>query len=292
VPWLRWVPRWLGITLIAGATIAGSCAILYFNLQPGITLDTLRDRVLHLQILELPGAFDSTGAGEGFFAQATLALNVMGLLVAIRCSGSVTGERERQTWEALLLSPLTVEDLIRGKLWGIQRVSYIYLAAYAIPALFFAVFAGAYAVFWVVLGLGETLLAMYYLGAVGMWASVRARTSWRSLLITVLVAYLAAIGVFICLTPFVLIISGIVYAVISILASMKGFNAGALLGSFATFSFAFLIATSLGLVVLFWVTARLFLNWAQQWVADRERTRNWENEPTMRRRRRRSLVRE
>jgi ABC-type transport system involved in multi-copper enzyme maturation permease subunit len=292
VPWLRWVPRWLGITLIAGATVAGSCSILYFNLQTGKTLDDVRDMVLHLDILKLMDSFDGTGAGEGFFAQATLALNVLGLLVAIRCSGSVTGERERQTWEALLLTPLTVEELIRGKLWGIQRVSYVYLAAYLIPALFFAVFAGPLAVFWVLLALGQTFLAMYYLGAVGMWASVRSRTSWRSLLITVLVAYLAAIAVYVVLLPVVLIFSVIIFVVVSILASLQGINAGAMLGGFATFSFALLIGTCIGLVVLFWVAARLFVRWAQQWVADRERTRHWENDPTVRRRKRRRLVRE
>ena len=38
---------------------------------------------------------------------------------------------------------------------------------------------------------------MYYLGAVGMWASVQARGSWRSLLTTVLVAYVAAIVIYV-----------------------------------------------------------------------------------------------
>jgi ABC-type Na+ efflux pump permease subunit len=293
VPWLRWVPRWLGITLIVLATVAGSCTILYYNRSAGTTGQDLIDMVLNLQILKLMNTFDGMGAGEGFLAQATLALNVMGLLVAIRCSGSVTGERERQTWEALLLTPLTVEELIRGKLWGIQRVSYVYVAAYVIPALLFAVLGGALAVFWVVLSLGETFLAMYYLGAVGMWASVRTRSTWRSLLITILVAYLAAIAIYVCLIPVVLIVSALVFAALSIMAALYGINAGALMGSFGTFSFAFLIATCIGLVVLFWVAARMFVRSAQKWVADRERTRHWENEPTERsRKRRRRLARE
>jgi ABC-type Na+ efflux pump permease subunit len=291
VPWLRWVPRWLGITIIVAATVAGSCTILYFNRQPGVGVDDLYDRALHLDILKLMESFDGAGASEGFLAQATLALNVLGLLVAIRCSGSVTGERERQTWEALLLSPLSVEELIRGKLWGIQRVSYIYLAAYIIPALFFAAFAGPFAVFWVVLSLGETFLAMYYLGAVGMWSSVRAKTTWRSLLVTVLVAYLAAIAIYVCLVPVVLILSALLFAALSIIAAMYGVNAGTLIGGFTAFFFAFLIATCIGLVILFWVAARLFVRWAQQWVADRERTRDWETDPTARPRRRRRLAR-
>jgi ABC-type transport system involved in multi-copper enzyme maturation permease subunit len=292
VPWLRWVPRWLGVTIIAGATIVGSCTILYRNRMPGVGLDELRAMILHLQFGQLLGAFDGNGASPAFLALATLALNVLGLLVAIRCSGAVTGERERQTWEALLLTPLSVEDLIRGKLWGIQRVSYIYLAAYAIPALFFAVFGGVFALLGVLLSLGETFLAMYYLGAVGLWASVRTRTSWRSLLITVLVAYLAAIAIYVCLLPVVFIISGMVYAAIAILAAVYGLNPGAFLGSFPAFSFAFLIAACIGLVILFLVAARWFVRSAQQWVADRERTRHWENDPTVRRRKRRRMVRQ
>src|SRR5262245_66316966 len=57
------------------------------------------------------------------------------LLVGIRCSGAVSGEREKQTWEALLLTPLTSRQLIRGKLWGIMGASLIYVLAYAVPAL-------------------------------------------------------------------------------------------------------------------------------------------------------------
>ena len=97
------------------------------------------------------------------------------LLVAVRCLGSVTAERERKTWDALLLTPLSLEQLIRGKLWGIMLVGYVYLLAYAVPVLLLSLLAGPLAVFWTVVGLLTTLLAMYYLGAVGMWASVRSR---------------------------------------------------------------------------------------------------------------------
>ena len=62
---------------------------------------------------------------------------------------------------------------------------------------------------------------------------------------------------------------------------------------FATWSVGFLIATWIGMFVGFFIAARLFLRGAQKWVADRERTRHWENDPTERpRRRRRRIVRE
>jgi ABC-type transport system involved in multi-copper enzyme maturation permease subunit len=287
VPWMRQVPRWLGVAVTAVATIVSSCAILYALSKPGVTGPAMLDKALHLRFSELADDIDGSASGDGFLTQAVLAMNLFALLVAVRCSGSVTNERERQTWDALLLTPLTVEQLIRGKLWGIMRVSYVYLAAYAIPALLLALLAGAGAVFWTLVYLGETLLAMYYLGAVGMWSSVRARSSWRSLLLTVLVAYAAGVAIFVCLTPLVLIISWILYGVLWLIGNHLGLNAGNVVGSFATFATAFLIATCIGLVALFWFTARLFLRGAQQWIADRERTRHWEDDPTVPRRRRR-----
>jgi ABC-type transport system involved in multi-copper enzyme maturation permease subunit len=293
VPWLRFVPRWLGICLTVAATVAGSCFILVLNRNAGVTPEDMLGMALRLHFLDLAGAVDWAGAGGGFLAQGSLAMNVFALLVAVRCSGAVTGERERQTWEALLLTPLTVEQLIRGKLWGIMLVSYIYLAAYAVPALLLSVLGGPISVFWTGLNLAVTLLAMYYLGAVGLWSSVRAKTSWRSLLITVLVAYLAGLAFNAVLFPAVLIISLLIYAVLSIAASYFGVNAGGLMASFGTFSTALLIACWIGMVVAFYIAARLFLRGAQKWVADRERTRHWEDDPIQRpRKRRRRIVRE
>ena len=262
-------PAWLGIAVTMTATVLSSCTILYLHRKGTVTADELLGKALHLHFLDLAGDIDWSGTSEAFLAQAALAMNVFGLLVAIRCSGSVSGERERQTWDALLLTPLTVADLIRGKLWGISRVGYLYLAAYAVPALLLSMLGGPAATIWTVLYVGETLLAMYYLGAVGMWCSVP-QSTWRSLLATLVWAYVVAIAIFVCLSPFVLIVSGILYAMLSLMASHLGINAGSVVGNFATFFSALLLATCIGLVVLFWVAARLFLPGAQQWIADRD----------------------
>jgi hypothetical protein len=49
---------------------------------------------------------------------------------------------------------------------------------------------------------------------------------------------------------------------------------------------ALLIAVCIGIEAAFWVTAKFFLTWAQRWIADRERTRHWYEEPIYRRSRR------
>ncbi|HLJ92081.1 MAG TPA: ABC transporter permease, partial [Gemmataceae bacterium] len=130
-PWaaLRRVPRWYGLAVVFLATVVASALIVWSYSGP---------------------------AGPAFYIQSMVALLVAALLVGLRCSGAVTGERERQTWEALLMTPLPVPHLIRGKLWGIIGASYPYLLAYAAPALVFAILGGWEAVFWTVLLLGVT----------------------------------------------------------------------------------------------------------------------------------------
>jgi hypothetical protein len=49
---------------------------------------------------------------------------------------------------------------------------------------------------------------------------------------------------------------------------------------------AFLVAVCIGFEVVFWLAAKFFLSWAQRWIADRERTRHWYEEPVYRRSRR------
>src|SRR5262245_61229808 len=129
------------------------------------------------------------------------------LVVGIRCSGAVSGERERQTWEALLLTPLTSRQLIRGKLWGIIGSSYLYLLAYAVPALGFAAIAGPTAFFWTALWLAVTWLAMYFIGATGIWCSVRSRGSWRSLLWTLGIGYVGGAFVYIITSPVIFLLA-------------------------------------------------------------------------------------
>ena len=44
-----------------------------------------------------------------FFLLGRCVLVVASLVIGIRCSGAISGEREKQTWEALLLTPLATQ---------------------------------------------------------------------------------------------------------------------------------------------------------------------------------------
>ena len=96
-------------------------------------------------------------AGTGFLIQSLVVMLLASLVVGIRCSGAITGERERQTWEALLLTPLSARQVVRGKLWGIMGASYWYLLAYAAPAAVLSALGGLLALWWTVLWLAVTV---------------------------------------------------------------------------------------------------------------------------------------
>jgi ABC-type transport system involved in multi-copper enzyme maturation permease subunit len=225
-------------------------------------------------------------AGPGFMTQSVLALLVAALLVGLRCSGAVTGERERQTWEALLLTPLPVQHLIRGKLWGIIGASYPYLLSFAVPALALSVFGGWNPFFWTVVLLAVTWLSMAFVGAAGLYCSVRAKSSWRSLLGTVLIGYGGGFFLLVVALP----LAGILWLMILLtmfIIDLLSRNQTALASWFVKTSDIYKFGTCLALVGLFLVMTWYFVADAQKYVADRERIRHWKEEPKRVSRRRR-----
>ena len=125
----------------------------------------------------------------GQFALAPVAFfTIVSLAVAVRASGVIAGERERQTWDSLLCTPQTAYQIVRGKLWGILDGARPYLAAYLLPALAVAALDGVLALLWTVFWWIATWVMMYFLGAVGLQASVGAASSWQSLLRTITMA--------------------------------------------------------------------------------------------------------
>jgi ABC-type transport system involved in multi-copper enzyme maturation permease subunit len=280
---LNRLPRGMGVATVAVATLVSSCLILWFHRAPGVTGARLLTLVTMGDVPGLASVF--LPAGDAFWWQGVLALLLFSLLISVRCSGSVSGERERQTWEALLLTPLPEAQLIRGKLWGILGACYLYLLAYALPAGLFSFLGGGLAFFWVLLWLAVTLLAMYYAGAAGMWSSVRSSSSWRSLLSTLGWGYVGGFVVFLCTIPLIFLVTIFVYMAL-VLIDQLGTSLAPTTGTgFAQYMATVTISVCLALAFLFWAGSRFFLHYAQKWVAERDRTRHWHEEPITRRRR-------
>jgi ABC-type Na+ efflux pump permease subunit len=163
LPVLRRLPRWVILGCLAGLSLA------VFGLALMATWES------------------HTG---GWFAGPVLAVAFLfSLAVGVRASATITGERERRTWEALLLTPLDAKQLVRAKVWGIIHSARPFLLACMIPAILLALAAGPLALAWVLVGWGTTWIMMYYLGACGVSCSVKGTTSWKSLLATFAVGY-------------------------------------------------------------------------------------------------------
>jgi hypothetical protein len=286
---LNRLPRGLGMSSVVIATLISSCMILYSYLAPGVTVARVLTLASTGDIPGLSGAF--LPADHAFWWQGVLALLFFSLLISIRCSGSVSGERERRTWEALLLTPLPEAQLIRGKLWGILGACYLYLLAYALPACLFSFLGGGLAFFWTLLWLAITLLAMYYAGAAGLWSSVRSSSSWRSLLSTLGWGYVGGFVVFLCTIPLIFFVAIFVFRALQLIDQLGTSLAPTTGTGFAQYMATVTISVCLGLALLFWGGARFFLHYAQKWVAERDRTRHWREEPITGRRRRRVVQR-
>jgi ABC-type transport system involved in multi-copper enzyme maturation permease subunit len=107
----RRVPLWLGLPLTAGL----GAAISFYLLQ-GFS----------------PRWYDRVGLV--LMRQGWVVWLLLTLIVGVRCSGSITGERERGTWDGLMTSPLSPGQIVRGKLRGILRGTWPYLFAYWLGA--------------------------------------------------------------------------------------------------------------------------------------------------------------
>src|SRR5262249_47300701 len=124
-----------------------------------------------------------------FFVQSFCALAVAGVFVAVRSALTITGERERRTWEPLLTTPQGGDELIREKFQGILlSVRRAYFLGFLAPALVLSLSAGPLGIlgtgFWAI----PSDWVFRFLTATGLSCSVRCRSSWRSLLETILSA--------------------------------------------------------------------------------------------------------
>jgi len=186
-PLLRWLPHWTVLAGIVTLSLGIGVAILIAHLPattgawPVLRIICQGDRAALEQIVAA-----SDPAGPAFRLLALLVVFVAGLAMAVRCSASVCGERERKTWESLLLTPLEAKQLVRGKLWGAMDGGRIYLLAFTMPMVLLAMLNGLEAMLWALFSYLAALAVMYFAAANGIRCSVAATSSWRSLLQTVL----------------------------------------------------------------------------------------------------------
>jgi ABC-type transport system involved in multi-copper enzyme maturation permease subunit len=263
LPIFRQVPGWVGIALVLVLTIGSCGAILYSNLPVGTKLEELVDNITKGRMKDLATTFaNMSPCDEAFKYFGLLVVFLASLVVGIRCSGAISGERERQTWEALLLTPLDTRMLVRGKLRGIMGASYPYLRVYAVPAALLSIIGGVASLFWILITLAVALLAMYFIGAAGIWCSVRSKSSWRSLLGTLGFGYLGAFLMFLISSPVIFIVAAVLFLVIQLVDEFILKTGVTRLVGFGSFFNVWIISACLVQTAAFFVAAKLFLNMA------------------------------
>src|SRR5207247_1074992 len=135
-------------------------------------------------LAELFGARGRQGPGLAMkeaLRDSSSALAVLGMLaVAASAAVSLTGEREQDTWVSLATTLLTPIEIIRSKqfaaLWSARRIAVALLIFWAAGLLLGAIHPlGALAAAWIVLS------CAWFIAAVGVYVSARARNSTRAL---------------------------------------------------------------------------------------------------------------
>jgi len=117
-----------------------------------------------------------------FATSLTFAAWVAG--TAVVASGGFTGERETDTWESLLATPLTPAEIVRGKMvgavWSTRRAGVFWLILVALGLGLGAVHPLGAAAAGLIAGVN-----VWFASALGTFFSLRARNSARSLAATV-----------------------------------------------------------------------------------------------------------
>jgi ABC-type transport system involved in multi-copper enzyme maturation permease subunit len=263
VAWMRLLPRWVGLLAFFSASAAG---------LSGLIIQVLPARFRN-QGLE--GVWDgfhhvTPGMAENIIhTYGAVGLSVLWVLVAIRASSCVTEEREKRTWEVLLLSPISTGQIVRGKFWGIVRTFVPYMIVYAGAALGFAYFLGDYALLFATGMLLASLIALTWIAAFGIYCSAWQPTSWRSLLVTLAVS---VIGTPALLLPISAGLGCAAAGAVGMLTVLEGLAGPGGAGEDAP-KIAFFVVAFLAAAGLTWMIPQVVLRAAVEKINLKERTK-------------------
>lgn len=111
---------------------------------------------------------------------------LLSLIIPIITSGSISGERERQTLDIMLTTPVTPFSIAVGKLGSAIAVVMMYMIA-SIPVMAIAFVLGGMS-WWALLGLfGMMLYLGIYVGSVGIFCSSAVKKSVVATILTIVI---------------------------------------------------------------------------------------------------------
>lgn len=115
-----------------------------------------------------------------------LECGMLSLIVPIITSGSISGEREKQTLDIMLTTPMSPFSIAAGKLWSAMVIVMMYMLT-SIPILSIAFVLGGMS-WWALLGLlGMLLYLGIYVGSIGIFCSSVVKRSISATVLTIII---------------------------------------------------------------------------------------------------------
>lgn len=163
--------RWAGLLLVvvlSGGSAGLAAAVFYSEFRGDFAASEW-----------CRGALDVLAGGSGVVLSC-----LVQWAVGLRAAVTISSERERETWDALLTSPLDAGSIIRAKVWG-SLAALRWLAGAVVFAWVMAAVVGVSPVgevVWMVIGLA---VGGAFMAAVGVRTSLSCRTATRAMSVTI-----------------------------------------------------------------------------------------------------------
>jgi len=182
--WMRLMPRWPALVAVTLASTGGLIFFAVRALPPGVNARHVFDQQGWMGFLQELRRISEFAAPEILAWHGIVVLLPLVLLVAIRASGCITEEREKGTWDALMLTPISTNQIVHGKFWGIVGAFLPYLIAITLSVGVVSVPLGIYGIVCGLFAITALFIVSVWTAAFGVLCSAHSQSSWRSLLVT------------------------------------------------------------------------------------------------------------
>jgi hypothetical protein len=166
LPVLRIVPGWMA--MLGVLTFSGILAVTSLDLLSGKTLFPALetgDFTAFRYSLQLRADYGRVASELAIMGGTLLVLGI--IVVGVRCATSIAEEKRRKTWDDLCVTPLTIEEILRAKQWGVLQATIPYLMMYALPMFALSTLAGTWGVLTTAAWLGFTCLCLVVAASLG-----------------------------------------------------------------------------------------------------------------------------
>jgi ABC-type Na+ efflux pump permease subunit len=179
-PVLRKIPRWLGrlsvltvSCVIAGDSFTRAVGRDFYSALSTLDFATAQTLLLHPKMKYFWWDVHLMGS---------LLLVVGCLTVGVRCAGSILEEKRRKTWEDLILTPLTMREILQGKYRGIVQAAVLPVTIYALPMLALSTLGGVDGIETALLWVGATCVLIPLAGSLGLAIASRSENEAEAVL--------------------------------------------------------------------------------------------------------------